>query len=59
MKKNAILKIRKWLKARRRENTIRKQRNYVPKTKKGASLEDIRDNADRKAERKKKEDMVK
>ena len=49
MKKNEVLKKKKWLKARRRVKRMKKQNNYVGKTHKGTSAFDLQMNEMRQA----------
>jgi len=58
MSKLSHLKKRKWLKARRRSNKIKKQQNYEAKTHKGVNKFDLQENI-RRAEREKKEEKLK
>ncbi len=58
MKKSDILKKRRWLKNRRREKDIKKQKNYESKTHKGTNKFDLQENI-RRAEREEKEEKLK
>ena len=59
MKKAETMKHKKWLKARRRSKRIKKQHNYETKTKRRVTIETIREEAERKNEREKKEKVIK
>lgn len=58
MGKLSHLEKRKWIKARRRANKIKKQQNYESKTHKGTSALNLQENI-RRAEREKKEEKLK
>jgi len=58
MSKLSHLKKRRWLKNRRREKDIKKQKNYESKTHRGTSKFDLRENI-RRAEREEKEEKLK